>query len=155
VRAWTWSTASSRTTSSPRSGWRELHLDFAIVADYALIDQQGKLSVLGIFQHVWLTNFPSICPRTHLVLRVRGRRTEIGMHGIRIRFVDDGGTELLGGEGTVQFGEPPAGVVDVEAGAVLVFDIPLPRPGSYAFEISLDGEVSARVPLTAGYAQAS
>jgi hypothetical protein len=43
----------------------------------------------------------------------------------------------------------------VEAGAVLVFDIPLPRPGSYAFEISLDGEVSARVPLTAGYAQAS
>jgi hypothetical protein len=113
------------------------------------------LSVLGIFQHVWLTNFPSVCPRTHLVLRVRGRRTEIGMHAIRIRFVDEGGTELLGGEGTVQFGEPPAGVVDVEAGAVLVFDVPLPRPGVYAFEISLDGDVSARVPLTAGYAQAS
>jgi hypothetical protein len=111
--------------------------------------------VLGIFQHVWLTNFPSVCPRTHLVLRVRGRRTEIGIHAIRIRFVDDGGTELLGGEGTVQFGEPPAGVVDVEAGAVLVFDVPLPRPGAYAFEISLDGELSARVPLTAGYAQPS
>jgi hypothetical protein len=142
-------------TSSTRSGSTDIQLDFAVIADYALIDQQGKLSVLGIFQHVWLTNFPSICPRTHLVLRVRGRRTEIGMHGIRIRFVDDGGTELLGGEGTVQFGEPPAGVVDVEAGAVLVFDIPLPRPGAYAFEISLDGEVSARVPLTAGYAQAS
>jgi hypothetical protein len=106
--------------------------------------------VLGIFQHVWLTNFPSVCPRTHLVLRVRGRRTEIGVHAIRIRFVDEGGNELLGGEGTVQFGEPPAGVVDVE-----VFDVPLPRPGGYAFEISLDGEVSARVPLSAGYAQAS
>ena len=109
--------------------------------------------MLGIFQHVWLTNFPSVCPRTHLVLRVRGRRTEIGVHAIRIRFVDEGGTELLGGEGTVQFGEPPAGVVDVEAGAVLVFDVPLPRPGAYALEISLDGEVAARVPLTAGYAQ--
>jgi hypothetical protein len=142
-------------TSSPRSGWRDLHLDFAIVADYALIDQQGKLSVLGMFQHVWLSSFPSVCPRTHLVLRVRGRRTEIGVHSIRIRFVDENGTELLGGEGTVQFGEPPAGVVDVEAGAVLVFDVPLPRPGTYAFEISLDGEVSTRVPLTAGYAQAS
>src|SRR5215218_11110229 len=108
-----------------------------------------------MFQHVWLSNFPSIYPRTHLVLRVRGRRTEIGMHTIRIQFVDDSGTELLGGEGTVQFGEPPAGVVDVEAGAVLVFGVPLPRPGQYAFEISLDGELSARVPLTAGYAQAS
>jgi hypothetical protein len=32
---------------------------------------------------------------------------------------------------------------------VLVFDIPLPRPGLYAFEISLDGELGSRVPLTA------
>jgi hypothetical protein len=94
-----------------------------------------------------------VCPRTHLVLRVRGRRTEIGVHTIRIRFVDEGGAELLGGEGTVQFGEPPAGVVDVEAGAVLVFDVPLPKPGQYAFEITLDGETAARVPLTAGLAQ--
>ncbi len=102
---------------------------------------------------MWLVKFPAVCPRTHLVLRVRGRRTEIGGHTIRIRFVDDAGTELLGGEGTVQFGEPPAGVVDVEAGAVLVFDVPLPRPGSYAFEIALDGEAATRVPLTAGYVQ--
>lgn len=80
---------------------------------------------------------------------MRGRRTEIGVHRIRIRFVDEAGTELLGGEGTVQFGEPPAGVTDVEAGAVLVFDIPLPRPGAYAFEILLDGTLSSRVPLTA------
>jgi hypothetical protein len=120
-----------------------------LTADYALIDQQGKLSVLGIFQHVWLTKFPAVCPRTHLVLRVRGRRTEIGVHTIRIRFVDENGAELLGGEGTVQFGEPPAGVTDVEAGAVLVFDIPLPRPGQYAFEITLDGQLASRVPLTA------
>ena len=84
---------------------------------------------------------------------MRGRRTEIGVHTIRIRFVDEAGTELLGGEGTVQFGEPPAGVVDVEAGAVLVFDIPLPRPGPYAFEITLDGEMASRVPLTAAFAQ--
>src|SRR5687768_17680731 len=102
-----------------------------------------------MFQHVWLSNFPAVYPRTHLVLRVRGRRTEIGVHTIRIRFVDESGSELLGGEGTVQFGEPPAGVVDVEAGAVLVFDVPLPRPGQYAFEIALDGELASRVPLTA------
>jgi hypothetical protein len=106
-----------------------------------------------MFQHVWLSNFPAVYPRTHLVLRVRGRRTEIGSHTIRIRFVDESGTELLGGEGTVQFGEPPAGVVDVEAGAVLVFDVPLPRPGQYAFEISLDGEPAHRVALSAGYPQ--
>ncbi len=108
--------------------------------------------MLGIFQHVWVGQFPAVHPRTHLVLRVRGRRTEIGVHTMRIRFVDDAGTELLGGEGTVQFGEPPAGVVDVEAGAVLVFDVPLPKPGAYAFEIALDGGAGTRVPLTVALA---
>jgi hypothetical protein len=54
----------------------------------------------------------------------------------------------MGGDGTVQFGEPPAGVTEVEAGAVLVFDVPLPRPGTYAFEIRL-GESTLRVPLSA------
>ncbi len=125
-----------------------MHVDFAVLADYALIDQQGKLSVLGIFQHVWVAQFPALHPRTHLVLRVRGRRTEIGEHRIRIRFVDDLDQELMGGEGTVQFGEPPAGVTEVEAGAVLVFDVPLPRAGTYAFDIRLS-ESSLRVPLSA------
>jgi hypothetical protein len=124
-----------------------------VVADYALIDQQGKLSVLGMFQHVWVQSFPAVHHRTHLVLRVRGRRTEIGTHSIQIRFMDDQGAQLIGGDGTVQFGEPAAGIVDVEAGAVLVFDVPLPRAGEYAFEISLDGGVTTRVPLTASAAQ--
>jgi hypothetical protein len=124
-------------------------VDFAVLADYALIDQHGKLSVLGIFQHVWVGSFPAVHPRTHLVVRVRGRRTEVGQHPIRIRFVDDAGAELMGGDGTVQFGEPPAGVTEIEAGAVLVFDVPLPRPGAYAFEISMDGGAPIRVPLSA------
>lgn len=109
--------------------------------------------MLGIFQHVWVAQFPALHPRTHLVLRVKGRRTEIGMHSMRIRFVDEEGSELLGGEGTVQFGEPPAGVTEVEAGAVLVFDVPLPRAGTYAFEIALDDGETVRVPLTASTAQ--
>lgn len=99
---------------------------------------------------MWVPHFPAVHPRAHLVLRLRGRRTEIGEHRMRIRFVDDEGTKLVEGEGAVHFGEPPAGVVDVEAGAVLVFDLPLPRAGVYAFEISLDADQEYRVPLSVG-----
>ena len=126
-----------------------MNVDFAVLADYALIDQHGKLSVLGIFQHVWVQAFPAVHPRTHLVLRVRGRRFEVGGHLVRIRFLDENGSELVGGEGSIQFGEPPAGVTEIEAGAVLVFDVPLPQAGHYVFEILLDGEVAFRVPLSA------
>jgi len=88
-------------------------------------------------------------PRTHLVVRVKGKRYEVGSHPVRIRFVDEAGQELVGGEGTIQFGEPPAGVTEMEAGAVLVFDVPLPAPGHYAFELLVDGQSAVRVPLTA------
>jgi len=87
-----------------------VHLDFAVVADYALVDQSGKMSVLGIFQHIWVQQFPAMHPRLHLVLRLKGRRTEIGEHAVQIRLADEDDTELLGGSGTVNFAEPPAGV---------------------------------------------
>lgn len=126
-----------------------MHIDFAVLADYALIDQRGKLSVLGMFQNVWVQAFPAVHPRTHLVLRVRGSRTEIGSHQIRIRFVDEEDNEHLGGAGTVEFGEPPAGITQLEAGAVLVFDVPLPHPGTYWFDIAIDDGPGARVALVA------
>ena len=119
----------------------------AVVCDYALIDQHGKISVLGIFERIWVEHFPAVHPRLHLVLRLKGRRTEIGEHAIVIRLVDDGGREVLRGDGAVQIGEPPAGVLEVEAGAVLAFDVPLERPGTYTFEIAVDGSLEATVPI--------
>ena len=125
-----------------------MHLDFAVVADYALVDQAGKISVLGIFQHIWVQQFPAMHPRLHLVLRLKGKRTEIGEHGVQIRLVDEQDNEILGGNGNVTFAEPPAGVTEIEAAAVLVFDVPFPRAGVYSFDITVDAERAARVPIT-------
>src|SRR5205823_8694647 len=125
-----------------------MHLDFAVVADYAIVDQAGKLSVLGIFQHIWVQQFPATPPRLHLVLRLKGKRTEIGEHQVQIRLLDEQDVEILGGNGNVTFDEPPAGVTDIEAGAILVFDVPFPHAGPYRFEITIDGEKKTAVPLT-------
>jgi len=125
-----------------------MHLDFAVVADYALVDQAGKVSVLGIFQHIWVQQFPAMHPRLHLVLRLKGKRTEIGEHGVNIRLVDDAQVEILGGSGNVTFAEPPAGVTDIEAAAILVFDVPFPHAGGYRFEITIDGRLEAAVPIS-------
>jgi hypothetical protein len=125
-----------------------VYLDFAVVADYALVDQTGKLSVLGIFQHIWVQEFPAMHPRLHLVLRLKGKRTEIGAHEVQIQLLDEQDGEVLRGNGSVTFAEPPAGVTEIEAGAILVFDVPFPHAGPYRFEITVDGERKASVALT-------
>lgn len=130
-----------------------MNVDFAVACDYALVDQHGKLSVLGIFQHIWVARFPTVHPRLHLVLRLKGRRTEVGEHTIDIRLRDDADGEVLRGNGSVTFAEPPAGVLELEAGAVLAFDVPLQRPGQYRFEVMVDGTLAATVPLMVSQAQ--
>jgi hypothetical protein len=124
-----------------------VNVHLALVCDYALIDQAGKLSVLGIFERIWVERFPAVHPRLHLVLRLKGRRTEIGDHPIMITLQDGEGREVLRGDGQVQIGEPPAGITEVEAGAVLAFDVPLERPGTYTFDIYVDGELAVQVPV--------
>jgi hypothetical protein len=125
-----------------------VNVQLALVCDHAIIDQHGKLSVLGIFDRIWVERFPAIHPRLHLVLRLKGRRTEVGDHAILIQLVDDAGREVLRGEGNVQIGEPPAGIVDIEAAAVLAFDVPLERAGVYTFEITVGGAHAVSVPIT-------
>jgi len=131
-----------------------VNVQLALVCDHAIIDQHGKLSVLGIFDRIWVERFPAIHPRLHLVLRLKGRRTEIGDHTVLIQLVDAQGQEILRGEGNVAIGEPPAGVVDIEAAAVLAFDVPLERPGVYTFEIAVDGAHAASVPIAVAHMQA-
>ena len=125
-----------------------MQIVLAALADHALIDQAGRLSVVGIFSHIWVRRAPAVHPRTHLVVRVVGRRNEIGEHQLKIRFLDPSQKEILGGEGTFTVGEPAAGVTDVEAGVILAYDLPLPMLGRYSVEIALDGAVVTTLPLT-------
>ena len=125
-----------------------MNVDFAVVCDYAIVDQYGKLSVLGMFQHIWVAQFPTLHPRLHLVVRLRGRRTEVGEHQLAIRLTDPDHEEVLTGSGAVTFNEPPAGVLEIEAGTILAFDIPFKQAGRYEFEVTVDGELERTVPIT-------
>ena len=125
-----------------------MQIVLAALADYALIDQSGRLSVVGIFSHIWVRRVPALHPRTHLVVRLIGKRTEIGEHKLRIRLLDPARQEVLGGEGTFTVGEPIAGVTDVEAGVILAYDLPLPVTGRYTMELTLDGTLMTTLPLS-------
>jgi len=123
-------------------------INLALVSDYALVDRFGKLSIMGIFEQLWIARFPAVHPRVHLVMRLKGKRTEVGKHTVRIRFLNNEQEEIISGDGIFEFNEPPAGITEIEAGTVLVFDLPLARPGKYHFHIAIDDDVTTTVPLT-------
>ncbi len=116
------------------------------------MDTQGKLSVIGIWRQVMLSQFPGIHPRATLVVVLRGGRTEVGKHRVAFRLVDTDDTVLLEHSGEMQFTEPPAGITEVEAPGIVVFDLPFQRPGAHAIVVQIDGNEAARVPLNAALA---
>lgn len=106
--------------------------------------------MVGIWRQIVVGGYPTLHPRAHLVLQLRGRRTELGDHEMTVRLFDPAGTLLMEQTGTMQVNEPPAGVIDLDAPVILVFDVPLSTPGDYLFRIDLDGVEAAQVPFTAG-----
>lgn len=105
--------------------------------------------MLGVWRQIVVGQFPAMHPRAHLVLHMRGRRTELGSHTLTVRLQDPRGEMLIEQSGTMQVNEPPAGVVDLESPAILVFDLPLTAPGEYVFTVQLDEAEVARVPFKA------
>ena len=55
---------------------------------------------------------------------------------------------MISGDGTVTFNEPPAGVLEISAGTVLVLDAPFPHPGTYTFKVRVDEEIESEIPIT-------
>jgi hypothetical protein len=121
----------------------------AVLADHALVDQQGKLSAIGIWRHVTLSEFPGVHQRAHLVLLLTGRRDEVGEHRVSLSLRDPDGELTLEHNGALQMAEPPAGITEVEAPGIIVLDLPIQRPGRHAIVVAIDGAEEARVEFTA------
>jgi hypothetical protein len=63
--------------------------------------------------------------------------------------MDPAGNLVFEQSGMMQINEPPAGIVDLESPAILVFDLPLPVAGEYAFVITVDQIQAARTTFLA------
>jgi hypothetical protein len=120
----------------------------AVLADHALVDQQGKLSVIGIWRNVVVPQLPGVHPRAHLVLLLAGDHIDLGDHRVGLALVDPSGVVRLEHHGGIQMRDPDPAVDEVEAPGVVVLDLPLAEVGPHAIVITLDGAQAARLPFT-------
>ena len=126
-----------------------MDVTLAVCCDAANVSREGKLNLLGIFNSIHAAEFPCTHPHLALVLRVEARLGEEGSYPLEIQLVDEDGQQLfdINGQLSLQGAEPGRPMT-----AQTIMDInnlQLPRPGTFAFEIFLDGHHSRSVAIHA------
>lgn len=126
-----------------------MDVDLALLADAATIDAAGKLNILGVFDRVALAGFPGRHGRMALVLRFSAGLNEVGRHDLTIVLKGPEGEEVVRADGSFQIGPSGASAREgIRVPQVFNLDgVVFRSPGPYAFDIQLDGEHHATVPL--------
>jgi hypothetical protein len=124
-----------------------MRMSFALFADAANLSQEGKLNILGVFDAVQVAGLPTVHPRAHLVVRLKGGLADVGTHVIGLRWLNPAGQELWSSNGELNIAPPPPGVTDMDFPLIAAIDLPLDAPGTYSMQVSLDGTVHGDVKL--------
>jgi hypothetical protein len=133
-----------------------MEIDLAFLADAATIDASGKLSVLGIFDRIGVTQFPAQHGRITLVLRFTAGTSEIGSHEVHIRMSDPGGSEVLSLNGEMRLVGGLGAQDGIRVPHILNLDgLVFTGPGMYNFDVKVDGEHHVSLPLSVDGPQGS
>ena len=126
-----------------------MDVTLSVLADYATVSQDGKLSVMGIFQEVNPPNLPFALPQMYLVVSYSAGPAEFDtVKDIKIPVLDNDGKEMLALEGQVPVRRPPRPGTRAYMNQIIVLSgVTFERPGDYGFAILAGGETKGTVSL--------
>ena len=84
--------------------------------------------------------------RAHLVVRFKGRRTDIGTHSVVLRWTGPEEGALVERWRT-DVGTPPAGATEMDLPLIAAIDLPIETTGAHTMTIALDGARQADITL--------
>lgn len=122
-------------------------IDLALLCDAATVDVAGKLNMLGIFDRIHAYEFPAQHGRITLVLRLEARAPDAGHHEVLIRLRTPDGSELLRLDGNLEVGPAPGDEITRIPHVLNLDGVVFPMAGAYAFEIIVNDQILAEVPL--------
>ena len=127
-----------------------MDVTLAVLADAANRSDNGKLNILGIFSTLYAAQTPCQHPIMSLVLSFQASPFERGsQQQVGIKLVDaDGQTVLAPPDSLLQV---PSSDGELTPGVNLIANltnIKFESFGSYQFEILVNGQVKAQIPLT-------
>jgi hypothetical protein len=110
----------------------------AFLADEANVSQEGKLNVLGIFDRIAATAFPTVHPRMVFAFRVQSGYADSGQpFPVRVRLMDEDGGVLFDASGEMVAPQVQPGEFSTANQVFTLVGVQFQKPGSYKFVIGL------------------
>lgn len=116
-------------------------VDFLVVAETAVLDVSGCVTIVRIGHTALIHEFPGGAPFT-VVCQITAERNEIGTHNLNVRLIDDQDVEHWEVGGTFEIPEPKAGHLYAGHCSMIRSAITFPHPGPYRFEARVDGKLA-------------
>lgn len=114
----------------------------------AATEQQGKLNILGAYDHIWAKQLPAKHPFCSIATRVRFEKIEEGHHSVRIQIIDEDGNSIspkLEGNVFVQAG--PGFDTSVANLILNIQGLEFKQYGRYQIDLAIDDNIQASLPL--------
>lgn len=125
-----------------------MNVRFAVLADYVNITHGGKINILGVFDFIYTTQFPTNLHEMQLVMRFEADISERGQQKeLQVLLFDQEGEKLLELNGRITLRDAKPGDLLLFNQVVTLRNIPFQREGDYQFDIYIDGTLKSHVPL--------
>jgi hypothetical protein len=124
-----------------------MRITLAVLADYANVSREGKLNIMGIFDTIYAVSYPTQHPTMNLVMRVSAHYTECDRpHKLEVKFSDSDGHQIFALAGQIVATGQPGRITGIDH-VLAINNLAFTKPGDYAFDILVDDNHAANVPL--------
>ena len=128
----------------------EPEVRLAVLCDHALVGQDGKLSLLGIFRNISVSDLPAQHPRM-FVVAVLG--VDQGQHAVVVRLLDPDGRPAMPHQPEIAV-HSSGGGQDVNV-VVELNNLSFAAYGDYRFDLEVDGRIIGSLPVSIGQMSAT
>lgn len=124
-----------------------MQVKLALLADYANVTAEGKLNILGVFDHINVNDVPAVHPQMHLILRLEAHPVERDRtHNVEIRLHDPDGQTVFEVKGDiVPHGTPGQTIATNQI--LTLNNLQLAKTGGYTFVVFVNNDLKSEVPL--------
>ena len=126
-----------------------MHVQYVALCEQVILGNDGRPSLIGIFNDLQVGTIPFTLPRLALAARILFTADEVARkHNVEVVMTDPSGQEIGRPGGEIALPQMPTGLESVAVDLPLQFDLfQVTSAGRYTFLLHVDGAPTAGVQL--------